>query len=304
MAQAEAFTPRILARRGRHIPRLPILLLAPTALFALAVTVFPLGYAVVASLEAFRFGRPVAFIGLLNYQNLIGDANFRGSLVTTLIFTGAATTAEFVLGMALALLLKDDLPLEGIIRSILIIPMIVAPVVVGIVWRLLYSSDVGLVGYATQLIFGQPVSVLSSPSLALSALILVDIWEWTPFMFLILLAGIQSLPQEPFEAAHVDGASAWSSFTQLMLPMLRPVIMVAVLIRAMDAFTVFDQVYVLTNGGPGTTTEVATLMVYKATFRFSQIGYGAAMALALLALVMALSFAIVRVLRGEITGDG
>ncbi len=299
MAQAEAFTPSPLARRGRRIPRLPLMLLAPTALFALAVTVFPLGYAVVASLQAFRFGRPVAFIGLQNYQNLLVDPNFRGSLVTTLIYTGTTTTAEFVLGMALALLLKDDLPLEGIIRSILIIPMIVAPVVVGIVWRLLYSSDVGLAGYMTQLVFGEPISVLSSPSLALAALILVDIWEWTPFMFLILLAGIQSLPQEPFEAARVDGASAWSSFTHLMLPMLRPVIMVAVLIRAMDAFAVFDQVYVLTNGGPGTATEVATLMVYKAAFRFSQIGYGAAMALALLALVMALSFAIVRVLRGE-----
>jgi multiple sugar transport system permease protein len=201
--------------------------------------------------------------------------------------------------MALALLLKDDLPLEGIIRSILIIPMIVAPVVVGIVWRLLYSSDVGLVGYVMQLIPGAPVSVLSSPALALPALILMDIWEWTPFMFLILLAGIQSLPQEPFEAARVDGASAWGSFTLVMLPMLRPVIMVAILIRAMDAFTIFDQVYVLTNGGPGTSTEVATLMVYKTAFRFSQIGYGAAMALALLALVMAISFAIVRALRAE-----
>ncbi|HEY3228739.1 MAG TPA: sugar ABC transporter permease [Roseiflexaceae bacterium] len=299
MAQVEAFTPRTEARRRGRVSRLPLLLLAPTALFALAVTVFPLGYAAFASIQAFRFGRPVALIGLLNYQNLLADANFRGSVATTLIYTVAATAIEFVLGMALALLLKDDLPLQGIIRSTLIIPMIVAPVVVGIVWRLLYSSDVGLVGYVTQLITGEPISLLSSPALALPALILVDIWEWTPFMFLILLAGIQSLPQEPFEAARVDGASAWGSFRLLMLPMLRPVIMVAVLIRAMDAFTVFDQVYVLTQGGPGTATEVATLMVYKTAFRFSQIGYGAAMAIALLALVMALSVAIVRVFRGD-----
>jgi multiple sugar transport system permease protein len=299
MAQVGAFTPRTEARRHGRVPWLPLLLLAPTALFALAVTVFPLGYAAFASIQAFRFGRPVALIGLLNYQNLLADANFRGSVATTLIYTVAATAIEFVLGMALALLLKDDLPLQGIIRSTLIIPMIVAPVVVGIVWRLLYSSDVGLVGYVTQLITGEPISLLSSPALALPALILVDIWVWTPFMFLILLAGIQSLPQEPFEAARVDGASAWGSFRLLMLPMLRPVIMVAVLIRAMDAFTVFDQVYVLTQGGPGTATEVATLMVYKTAFRFSQIGYGAAMAIALLALVMALSVAIVRVFRGD-----
>ena len=299
MAQAEAFTSQTATQRRGRVPWLPLLLLAPTALFALAVTVFPLGYAAFASIQAFRFGRPVALIGLLNDQNLLADANFRGSVATTLIYTVAATAIEFVLGMALALLLKDDLPLQGIIRSTLIIPMIVAPVVVGIVWRLLYSSDVGLVGYVTQLITGEPISLLSSPELALPALILVDIWEWTPFMFLILLAGIQSLPQEPFEAARVDGASAWGSFRLLMLPMLRPVIMVAVLIRAMDAFTVFDQVYVLTQGGPGTATEVATLMVYKTAFRFSQIGYGAAMAIALLALVMALSVAIVRVFRGD-----
>jgi multiple sugar transport system permease protein len=299
MAQVEVFTPRTEARRRGRVSRLPLLLLAPTALFALAVTVFPLGYAVFTSIQAFRFGRPVAFIGLLNYQNLLVDPNFRGSVATTLIYTVAATAIEFVLGMALALLLKDDLPLQGIIRSALIIPMIVAPVVVGIVWRLLYNSDVGLFSYVVQLLTGQSLLVLSSPTLALPALILVDVWEWTPFMFLILLAGIQSLPQEPFEAARVDGASAWGSFRLLMLPMLRPVIMVAVLIRAMDAFTVFDQVYVLTNGGPGTSTEVATLMVFKTAFRFSQIGYGAAMALTLLALVMALSVAIVRVFRGD-----
>jgi multiple sugar transport system permease protein len=299
MAQVEAFTPRTEARRRGRVSRLPLLLLTPTALFALAVTVFPLGYAVFTSIQAFRFGRPVAFIGLLNYQNLLVDPNFRGSVATTLIYTVAATAIEFVLGMALALLLKDDLPLQGIIRSALIIPMIVAPVVVGIVWRLLYNSDVGLFSYVVQLLTGQSLLVLSSPTLALPALILVDVWEWTPFMFLILLAGIQSLPQEPFEAARVDGASAWGSFRLLMLPMLRPVIMVAVLIRAMDAFTVFDQVYVLTNGGPGTATEVATLMVFKTAFRFSQIGYGAAMALTLLALVMALSVAIVRVFRGD-----
>src|SRR5919202_6837110 len=113
MAKAQAVAPQTVAPHRRGLPRLPLMLLAPTALFALAVTVFPLGYAVVASLQAFRFGRPVGFIGLLNYQNLLADANFRGSLATTLIFSGAATTAEFVLGMALALLLKDDLPLEG-----------------------------------------------------------------------------------------------------------------------------------------------------------------------------------------------
>ncbi|MBZ5594008.1 MAG: sugar ABC transporter permease [Acidobacteriia bacterium] len=277
----------------------PWLLIAPTAVFALALTVLPLGYSLVTSLREFPLGHAPVFVGLQNYRNLLEDANFRGSLGTTLLFTVAATAVEFVLGLGLALLLKEEFSFQGIIRSSLIIPMVIAPVVVGIIWRLLYGADVGLFSFAVQALTGKSVSVLSSTTLALPALILVDIWEWTPFMFLILLAGIQSLPQEPFEAARVDGASTWNIFTHLTVPMLKPVIVVALLIRALDAFTVFDQVFVLTQGGPGTATEVATLMIYKTAFRFSQFGYGAAMAIALLVLVMFFSAALTRAFRGS-----
>jgi multiple sugar transport system permease protein len=286
--------------RHRRLPLFLFALLTPAALFALALTILPLGYAIFTSLQSFRFGQPLTFIGLQNYFSLLQDSNFYSSLKTTLIFTVAATASEFTLGLVLALLLKEDFRWQGLIRSSLMIPMIVAPVVVGIIWRLLYSSDVGLLSYAVQQLTGHPINVLSDPSLALPGLILVDIWEWTPFMFLILLAGIQSLPQEPFEAARVDGAGPWATLFHLTLPMLQPVIVVAVLIRALDAFTVFDQVFVLTQGGPGMATEVATLMVYKSAFRFSQIGYAAAMAITLLILVLALSAAIVRSLQREI----
>jgi multiple sugar transport system permease protein len=287
-------------RRHRRLPLFLLALLTPAALFALALTILPLGYAIFTSLQSFRFGQPLTFIGLQNYFSLLQDSNFYSSLKTTLIFTAAATASEFTLGLVLALLLKEDFPWQGLIRSSLMIPMIVAPVVVGIIWRLLYSSDVGLLSYAVQQLTGHPINVLSDPSFALPGLILVDIWEWTPFMFLILLAGIQSLPQEPFEAARVDGAGPWATLFHLTLPMLQPVIVVAVLIRALDAFTVFDQVFVLTQGGPGMATEVSTLMVYKSAFRFSQIGYAAAMAITLLILVLALSAAIVRSLQREI----
>jgi multiple sugar transport system permease protein len=280
--------------------RLAWVLIAPTALFALAMTVLPLGYSLVTSLQEFRLGKPPLFVGLQNYRNLLQDSNFHSSLATTLLYTVAATAIEFLLGLGLALLLKEDLPFQGVIRSSLIVPMVIAPIVVGIIWRLLYNADVGLFSYTVQVLTGKSLSVLSSTALALPALILVDIWEWTPFMFLILLAGIQSLPQEPFEAARVDGASAWNVFVHLTLPMLRPVIVVAILIRALDAFTVFDQVFVLTQGGPGTATEVATLMIYKTAFRFSQYGYGAAMAVALLILVMCFSAAVTRAFKGSV----
>jgi multiple sugar transport system permease protein len=289
--------------RGWRAKRLALALLLPTALFGLGLTILPLGYAVITSLQSFRFGRPVAFIGLGNYRSLLGDSNFHSSLWTTLVYTVVTTGVEFAFGMVLALLLKEEIPLQRLIRSALMIPMIIAPVVVGIIWRLLYNSDVGLFSYGMEQVSGRSISVLSSPALALPGLILVDIWEWTPFMFLILLAGIQSLPQEPFEAARVDGAAPWEVFAHLTLPMLRPVIVVAVLIRALDAFTTFDQVFVLTQGGPGTATELATLMIYKTAFRFSQIGYAASMALSLLVLVMFLSAAIVRMLRGNTLRD-
>ena len=279
---------------------LPWLLLAPTVLFVGAMTVLPLAYSVVTSFQEFPLGQAPAFVGLQNYRNLIGDANFLSSLETTLVFTISATGLEFVLGLGLALLLKQEFSFQGTIRSSLIVPMAIAPVVVGIIWRLLYNADVGLFSFAAQALTGHSVSVLSSTTLALPALILVDVWEWTPFMFLLLLAGIQSLPQEPFEAARVDGASAWNIFLHLTMPMLRPVIVVALLIRALDAFTVFDQVFVLTQGGPGTATEVATLMVYKTAFRFSQFGYAASMAVALLVLVMFFSAAITRTFRTSV----
>ncbi len=279
---------------------LPWLLIAPTAIFAAAMTVLPLGFCLLASFREFPLGQAPAFVGSQNYGNLVHDANFLGSLGTTLIFTIAATGLEFLLGLALALLLRQEFSFQGIIRSSLIIPMVIAPVVVGIIWRLLYNADVGLFSYAVQALTGNGLSVLSSTTLALPALILVDVWEWTPFMFLLLLAGIQSLPQEPFEAARVDGASAWNIFLHLTMPMLRPVIVVALLIRALDAFTVFDQVFVLTQGGPGTATEVATLMIYKTAFRFSQFGYAASMAMALLVLVMFFSAALTRAFKGSV----
>ncbi|PYT20176.1 MAG: sugar ABC transporter permease [Acidobacteria bacterium] len=284
------------SRRGRL---LPWALVAPTVLFVVAMTVFPLGYSMWTSLQEYPLGQPPAFVGLRNYQKLIHDVNFRSSLATTLLFTISATGVEFVLGLGLALLLKGEFSFQGIIRSSLMIPMVIAPVVVGIIWRLLYNADVGLFSFAVQELTGKSLSVLSSSMLALPALILVDVWEWTPFMFLLLLAGIQSLPQEPFEAARVDGASTWDIFRHLTMPMLRPVIVVALLIRSLDAFTVFDQVFVLTQGGPGTATEVATLMIYKSAFRFSQFGYAAAMAISLLILVMFFSAAVTRALRGS-----
>ena len=177
--------------------------------------------------------------------------------------------------------------------------MVIAPVVVGIIWRLLYGADVGLFSFAVNALTGRTVNVLSNPTLALPALILVDVWEWTPFMFLLLLAGIQSLPQEPFEAARVDGAGPWNVFLHLILPMLRPVIVVAILIRALDAFTVFGQIFLLTGGGPGTATTSTTLFAFFQGFQNFNVSYGATIGWIGAIVMCALAFVAHRLLRSE-----
>jgi multiple sugar transport system permease protein len=275
-------------------------MLAPSLLLLLGVSVFPLLYSVQISLFSFRFGSAYEFVGLDNYAHLFQDLAFWSALVTTAVFTFFAVTVEFLLGLGLALLVAGEFRFKGLFRTAFMLPMVVTPVIVGITWRFIFTSDLGVVSYLTKLIFGKQFNFLSTPELALPAVIVVNVWEWTSFMFLILLAGVQSLPTEPFEAARVDGASSWQTFRDFTLPLLRPVILVALLIRTMDAFTTFDSIFILTAGGPGTSTETLSLYVYDTAFRFSQLGYAAAMVFAILLLLVAVSRLFIRFLGQEV----
>jgi multiple sugar transport system permease protein len=273
-------------------------MLAPAALLVLGLTVYPLIYSVRISLERRTGFAEPEFVGLDNFSRLLHDEFFWNALEVTAVFTFGAVSIELVLGFALALVVAArESRLTRWLRTIYLLPMIVAPIVVGIVWRLLYQADSGAVPYlASVLGLGQP-DILGSPSLALPALIVVDVWEWTPFMFLVLLAGLQSLPSEPYEAARMDGAGRVQIFLTLTLPLLRPVLLVALLVRTMDAFTIFDQVFALTRGGPGTSTQVLGLYAYENAFRFSQLGYGAAIVFCMIALLALVSTLMIRTLR-------
>jgi len=276
---------------------LPYLLLVPSLLMLLAVMVYPLLYSARISGYAFRFGKETNFIGLGNYSQILRDEHFFNSIGVTATYAFFAVSIEFLLGLGLALLLAGELRFRGFFRTVLIVPMIVTPVVVGVVWRLIYASDIGVVSYVTRVLFGSAYNILGEPTLALPALIVMDIWEWTPFMFLVLLAGLQALPMEPFEAARVDGASPLQTFRDLTLPMLKPVILVALLIRTMDAFTIFDQVWVMTQGGPGESTEVLSLAIYRTAFKYSLLGSAAAMVFVVVAIILVVSVVYMRVLR-------
>jgi multiple sugar transport system permease protein len=296
--QAIARKPRA---RGAGLDRaLPYLLLAPALLLIVAVVVYPLFYGLRESFLGYRYGHSIGSVGLQNYKDLYGDPYFRDALWVTLKFVLIAVTIETVLGLGLALLAARELPLIRFARLVLILPMIITPIVVGIVFRLIYASDTGLLTILNQKLFGGgPVLILDKPLTAFLGLVFLDVWEWTPLMFLILLAGIQSLPVEPFEAARVDGAGTWRTFLDHTLPMLRPVLAVAIVLRTIDAFTTFDQIFVLTRGGPGTSTQLISIYGYDTAFKFSQFGYGAAMLITVAVLVLLFAALAVKLIRRE-----
>jgi multiple sugar transport system permease protein len=276
---------------------LPYLLLAPAVLVVLVVLVYPLWDGLQASTQFYRFGRPVRSVGLDNYTDLWSDPQFRNALWVTVRFVALSVALETVFGLGLALFCAQELRGVRFLRTTLIVPMVITPVVVGIVFRLIYATDAGMLTTISEKLGGEPVQILSDPTKAFLGLVLLDVWEWTPLMFLILLAGIQSLPVEPFEAARVDGAGSWRTFVDHMLPMLKPVLAVAIVLRTIDAFGTFDQVFVLTRGGPGEATRLVSLYGYDTAFKFQQVGYAAAMFVTIGLIILAFALAAVRMLR-------
>lgn len=276
---------------------LPYLLLAPSVLIVFAVLIYPLWDGLRASTQFWRYGKPINNIGLDNYIALWSDAQFLNSLWVTVRFVGLSVAIETVLGLALALFCLREFRGIRLLRTVLIVPMVITPVVVAIVFRLIYASDAGMLTAFSEHLGGTPVQILGDPFRAFLALVALDVWEWTPLMFLILLAGLQSLPTEPFEAARVDGAGAWRTFVDHTLPMLRPVLAIAIVLRSIDAFGTFDQVFVLTRGGPGEATRLISIYGYDTAFKFQQTGFAAAMFVTMGLIMLALALAAVRLLR-------
>jgi multiple sugar transport system permease protein len=276
---------------------LPYLLLAPAVLIALAVLLYPLWDGVRATLFFYRYGNPVRPVGLDNYLRLWSDDQFINSLFVTVRFVALSVAIETVLGLGLALFCLREFRGIRLLRTVLIVPMVITPVVVAIVFRLIYASDAGMITVVAKALGGQPIEILGHPLRAFLGLVALDVWEWTPLMFLILLAGLQSLPVEPLEAARVDGAGPWRTFVDHTLPMLRPVLAVAIVLRTIDAFGTFDQVFVLTRGGPGEATRLLSIFGYDTAFKFQETGYAAALFVTMGLLVLALALAAVRLLR-------
>ena len=260
------------------------LLLVPSVIVLLFVLLGPFGYMVWTSLTDLSFSLPDrdgTFIGLDNYRRLVrGDDIFWGSFWLTTRFVLIAVTVEFALGFALAYLLFRFVARRRLVLTALLIPMMLAPVAVGLIWKLLLQGDFGMVTYYLRAfgILGRDTALLSDPTLVMPAIIAIDVWQWTPFVTLVMLAGLLSLPEEPFEAAVMDGASRFQIFRDVTLPLLRPIIALVLLLRGIDAFKEFDKVFILTGGGPGTATELLSIYVHRLNFKNWDLGYGAAAA--------------------------
>jgi multiple sugar transport system permease protein len=274
--------------RERH---LRVLMLAPALTILAALTLFPTIYMFTASVQRVSADPsvPRAFVGLDNFLRMASDSQFHVGLLNTVIFTVCAVTAEFLLGLGLALLFDRFIRQFNFLKTVLMIPMMLPPIAVAITWKLIYQPQFGVLNEMMYRL-GLPIQAWAGDvHLAMFSIVLADVWEWTPFVFLLMLAGLASLPIEPYEAAEIDGASAWQQFWDLTLPFLKPVIAIALLLRTMDALRLFDLVFILTGGGPANATIVLSLYTFQVAFRFVDIGYAAAISLFVLAVTTVLS---------------
>jgi multiple sugar transport system permease protein len=244
--------------------------------------------------EVSLLGGQSKFAGLSQYGRIFSDARFWGALLTTLEIAIPSLLLEISLGIAIATLLNKKWKVFQVTRPLTFLPMMITPVVVGLMWAVMLNPDFGIVNYLLSLVGISPVLWLADAFYSKLALIITNVWEWTPFSILIILAGLQGLPEEPFKAARVDGASSWQIFRRLTLPLLKPVIVVVILIRTIWLLQLFDIVMVITAGGPGSSTETISMYIYKQGFHFFDLSYASALSLLYLVFISGVCTLILR----------
>jgi multiple sugar transport system permease protein len=273
---------------------------APAVLLVAVLIVYPIAYTGWMSFQEWSASSlsPPRFVGTANYAKiLVGDARFREAVARTIYFTLVAVAAETLLGVAMALLFNREFWGRGLLRTLAILPMVATPTAIALVFVMMYHPTLGVANYLVSLAGLAPFRWTYSSQTALYALALVDIWQWTPLIMLIALAGLASLPREPYEAARLDGASPFQAFWHITLPLLRPALVVAILFRAIDALKTFDIIFVMTQGGPANASETINILLFNQAFSYFNMGYAASMAVALFALVMGASLLLIKVRR-------
>jgi multiple sugar transport system permease protein len=263
----------------------------PAVLFVAVMMVFPVGYTLWLSFHEWDMSAvtPPLWVAFENYKTLFQDELFLDALWLTFTFTVVAVVIETILGILLALLMNQHIVGKGLVKTLFLLPMVATPVAVGLVWILIYEPNIGIANVFLQAIGLPPQEWLASPDLVMPSLIFIDVWEWTPMIALIVLAGLVSLPKDPYEAAIVDGANTFQVFWNITLPLLKPTIYSAVLLRLIDALKTFDIIYATTQGGPGTSSQTLNIYGYVLGFQYFKIGQASALLMIFFAIVLGLS---------------
>lgn len=282
---------RIISKR-----KFAYIFIAPSIIFFLVLTVYPLIYSLRSSffrVSLLRLSLGQVFVGLENYIKIFRDFVFWNSFRITAIFGVGTVILQFILGFGIALLLNSIAKWKDFVRTIILLPLLITPIVIGLAWKWLLNPEVGIINYLIRLITGSFAgSLLGDPTMALILVIMVDVWFLTPFVAIVILAGLQSLSPELYEAAKIDGSTWFQSFKYITVPLLKPVLLVVLLLRSVDTLKSFDIIFALTKGGPGRATEILQMLVYRTSFRDFEIGYGAALSyiIILLSVIIAIFF--------------
>ncbi|MGY4801697.1 carbohydrate ABC transporter permease [Teichococcus aerofrigidensis] len=275
--------------RRRNYARRYWWFVVPAGVVVLSVILFPWAFTLFMSAHDWKIGGGHHFVGLDNYRKLLTDERFHWAMLRTLYFTALAVILPMILGVAGALVFNRKFPLRGLARTLFILPMMATPVAVALVWTMMFHPQLGVLNWLLTW-FGLPPSMwIYDPATVIPTLVMVEVWHWTPLVMLIVLGGLASLPQDPYEAAKIDGASALQAFWHITLPLLAPFIVVALIIRTIDALKAFDTIYVITQGGPGTSSETINIFLYLQGFAYYNMGYASAVVVVFFLLIVALA---------------
>jgi multiple sugar transport system permease protein len=277
--------PGFLARRRRSY----YLFIAPALVVVGAVIIFPWLFTVWMSAFDWKIGSVAHFVGFDNYTGLATNQRFLESIVHTFYFTALAVVAPLILGLIAALIFHRDFPFRGLLRGVFTMPMMATPVAVALVWTMMFHPQQGVLNYLLSVVGLPPSLWVYSPTWVIPSLVLVEIWHWTPLVMLIVLGGLAALPTEPYESARLDGASEWQLFRYITLPLIAPFLVIAAVIRTIDALKAFDTIYVISQGGPGTASETINLYLYLQAFAFYNIGNASAVVVVFFVIILALA---------------
>lgn len=269
--------------------------IVPALLVIFAVIIFPWLFTLWMSAFDWTIGSTPHFVGWENYKGLLTNQRFLESVVRTFYFTALAVIAPLILGTIAALIFHRQFPFRGVLRGVFIMPMMATPVAIALVWTMMFHPQQGVLNYLLSLVGIPPSLWVYSPQLVIPSLVLVEVWHWTPLVMLIVLGGLATLPTEPYESATLDGASEWQLFRYLTLPLVAPFLLIAAVIRTIDALKTFDTIYVITSGGPGTASETINLYLYLQAFAFYNIGNASAVVVIFFIIVLALALLLLHV---------